>query len=102
MKDHILLVEDEQRIADFVCAGLAERGLEVHHCSDGNSGFAQATTGKFDVILLDLMLPGRDGLSVLKGLRDAGVPTPSASQSPASAMHWPMAIIAVMRSIPRQ
>ena len=56
MKDHILLVEDEQRIADFVCAGLAERGLEVHHCSDGNSGFAQATTGKFDVILLDLML----------------------------------------------
>ena len=76
MKDRILLVEDEQRIADFVCAGLAERGLEVHHCSDGNSGFAQATTGKFDVILLDLMLPGRDGLSVLKGLRDAGVPTP--------------------------
>lgn len=76
MKDRILLVEDEQRIADFVCAGLTERGLAVHYCSDGNAGFEQALTGRFDVILLDLMLPGRDGLSVLKGLRDAGVPTP--------------------------
>ncbi len=76
MKDRILLVEDEQRIADFVCAGLAERGLEVHHCSDGNAGFERASAADFDVILMDLMLPGRDGLSVLKGLRDAGVPTP--------------------------
>ena len=76
MKDRILLVEDEQRIADFVCAGLSERGLFVHHCDNGNTGYERAATGEFDVILLDLMLPGRDGMSVLKGLRDAGVSTP--------------------------
>ncbi len=76
MKDRILLVEDEQRIADFVCTGLADRGLEVRHCDNGHTGFELAAMGNFDVILLDLMLPGRDGLSVLKGLREAGVPTP--------------------------
>ncbi len=72
----ILLVEDEQKIADFVCAGLTARGLQVQHCDNGNTGFEQACTGTYDVVILDLMLPGRDGLSVLKGLRAAGVPTP--------------------------
>ena len=72
----ILLVEDEQKIADFVCAGLAECGLQVRHCDNGNSGFELACEGNFDVIVLDLMLPGRDGLSVLTGLRSAGVLTP--------------------------
>ena len=72
----ILLVEDEQKIADFVCAGLRARGLEVRHCDDGNVGLALASQRSFDVIVLDIMLPGRDGLSVLKALRAAGVPTP--------------------------
>lgn len=72
----ILLVEDEQKIADFVCAGLAARGMTVKHCDNGNTGLAQACQGNFDVVVLDIMLPGRDGLSVLKAMRHAGVPTP--------------------------
>jgi two-component system, OmpR family, response regulator len=72
----ILLVEDEQKIADFVCAGLATRGMEVTHCLDGNGGFERACAGPFDAVVLDIMLPGRDGLSVLKGMRAAGVTTP--------------------------
>jgi DNA-binding response OmpR family regulator len=72
----VLLVEDEQRIADFVCSGLAARGAQVTHCADGNAGFDAACGGGFDAIVLDLMLPGRDGLSVLRGLRGAGVHTP--------------------------
>lgn len=72
----VLLVEDEQKIADFVCAGLATRGLEVTHCADGHTGYALALQGPFDAVVLDIMLPGRDGLSVLKGLRAAQVSTP--------------------------
>ena len=72
----VLLVEDEQKIADFVCAGLSSRGLEVTHCNDGHAGFERACREPFDAIVLDIMLPGRDGLSILKGLRAAGVPTP--------------------------
>lgn len=71
---NILLVEDEQKIADFVCAGLAGRGMAVTHCSDGHRGLALA--GGFDAILLDIMLPGRDGLSVLKAIREADIRTP--------------------------
>jgi DNA-binding response OmpR family regulator len=72
----ILLVEDELRIADFVCAGLKADGMQVEHCDDGDEGYARARTGTFDVIVLDIMLPGRDGLAVLTGLRAAGVATP--------------------------
>ncbi len=72
----VLLVEDEQKIADFACAGLASRGFSVEHCDNGNTGLARACEGNFDVVILDLMLPGRDGLSVLKAMRDKGVNTP--------------------------
>ncbi len=72
----ILLIEDEQRIADFVCAGLREQSFVVEHCLDGNEGYARASQGVYDVIVLDIMLPGRDGLSILKGLRQAGNATP--------------------------
>jgi DNA-binding response OmpR family regulator len=72
----ILLVEDEQRIADFVCSGLAERGFSVKHCARGDTGLEQAHKGSYDAIVLDIMLPGHDGLSILKALRDAGDSTP--------------------------
>ncbi len=72
----VLLVEDEQKIADFVCSGLAARGFAVTHCNDGNTGLAQTLQGNFEVVILDVMLPGRDGLSVLMAMRSAGVPTP--------------------------
>ena len=72
----ILLIEDEQKIADFVCAGFREQGFTVDHCAEGNEGYERASQGVHDVIVLDIMLPGRDGLSILKGLRRAGSSTP--------------------------
>ncbi len=71
-----LLIEDEKKIADFVCAGLKEQGFAVDHCDNGNDGYDKASSGVYDVIVLDIMLPGRDGLSILKGLRKAGSTTP--------------------------
>ncbi len=65
----ILLVEDEQKIADFVEKGLKEHGFTVDVARDGNDGFYMATSQSYDVIVLDIMLPGKDGLSILKSLR---------------------------------
>ena len=72
----VLLVEDEKKIADFVCAGFREQGFTVDHCDNGTDGFARASLGTYDVIVLDIMLPGRDGLSILKELRKDGSSTP--------------------------
>ena len=72
----ILIIEDERRIADFVCAGLTERGFDVEACDNGHTGFELARRGLHHAIVLDLMLPGRDGLSVLRGLRAEGITTP--------------------------
>jgi DNA-binding response OmpR family regulator len=72
----ILLVEDEQRIADFVCSGLTARGFSVKHCDNGDTGLELACKGSFDAVVLDIMLPGRDGLSILKALRAGGDATP--------------------------
>ena len=65
----ILVVEDESKIADFVLKGLREHGFTVDLARDGEDGFYLATTQSYDVIVLDIMLPGRDGLSILKALR---------------------------------
>ena len=73
---NILLVEDEKKIVDFVCCGFHEQGFTVDHCADGNTGFEKASRREYDVIVLDIMLPGRDGLSILKALRKAGKTTP--------------------------
>ena len=72
----VLLIEDEQKIAGFVAAGFKEQGLLLEHCDNGIDGFDRASNGVFDAILLDIMLPGRDGISILKGLRKAGNVTP--------------------------
>ena len=72
----VLVVEDEVKIASFVCAGLKEQGFTVECCDNGTEGFERASAASYDVIVLDIMLPGRDGLSVLKGLRKAGNATP--------------------------
>ena len=73
---NVLLIEDEKKIAQFVCAGLKEQAFAVDHCDNGVTGFEYACRGGYDVIVLDIMLPGRDGLSILKGLRKAGHTTP--------------------------
>ncbi len=66
----ILIVEDDLKILSFVKKGLKEQGFTVEASSDGDEGYELALMGAFDVIVLDIMLPGRDGLSVLRGLRD--------------------------------
>ncbi|MDE0769443.1 MAG: response regulator transcription factor [Opitutaceae bacterium] len=68
----VLLVEDEKRISDFVVKGLKEQGFAVDLANDGNDGYYLATTQSYDAIILDIMLPGRDGLSILKSLRAKG------------------------------
>jgi len=72
----ILYVEDEGKIASFVCAGLKEQGFGVDHCTDGNEGYQRALAGEYSVVVLDIMVPGKDGLAILKGLRRAGQNTP--------------------------
>lgn len=72
----ILLVEDEQKIADFICEGLRAKNFSVTHCADGNQGYEMASKHTFDVIILDIMLPGRDGLDILGSLRQTGIDTP--------------------------
>ncbi|AFY37394.1 two component transcriptional regulator, winged helix family [[Leptolyngbya] sp. PCC 7376] len=73
---HILYVEDEIKIAEFVQAGLKEQGFMVDYCDDGNDGYDRALHQKYDVIVLDIMVPGKDGLAILKGIRNAGNQTP--------------------------
>ncbi|MBA6342472.1 response regulator transcription factor [Colwellia sp. MB02u-10] len=72
----ILLVEDEQKIADFICEGMQTKNVTVTHCADGNQGYEVASKNTFDIIILDIMLPGRDGLDILRSIRQMGIDTP--------------------------
>lgn len=65
----ILVVEDEKPIAQFVKKGLEEQGMLVELCENGDEAYERASTQPYDALVLDIMIPGRDGLSVLKGLR---------------------------------
>jgi two-component system, OmpR family, response regulator len=69
---NLLYVEDEAKIADFVRAGLKEHGFVVDYCDNGDDGYARALEHEYDVIVLDIMLPGKDGLAILKRLRQQG------------------------------
>jgi DNA-binding response OmpR family regulator len=72
----ILIAEDEKKIAAFVRKGLNEVGFNTMVCHRGDDALHLATTERFDAVVLDVMLPGRDGLSVLRQLREQrnGVP----------------------------
>jgi len=72
----ILLVEDDNQTSAFIAKGLREAGHAVDHAPDGKQGLFLASTEPFDVIVLDRMLPGLDGLAVLRTLRGAGNRTP--------------------------
>jgi len=72
----VLLVEDEAKIAAFTRKGLEAQGFVCDHFSDGNEGFIAASTQSYDAIVLDIMLPGRDGLDILRGLRSKRINTP--------------------------
>jgi DNA-binding response OmpR family regulator len=68
----VLVVEDERKTASFVRKALQSEGFAVDLCANGEDALATATTVVFDALVLDIMLPGRDGLSVLRQLRAAG------------------------------
>ena len=72
----ILVVEDEQRMAELLEQALHEEGHQVVLARDGREGFEIARYSPFDVIVLDVMLPGMDGLAVARKLRDGGNQTP--------------------------
>ena len=72
----VLVVEDDHNLARAVADMLGDEGFAVDQRHDGESGFAAALTGGYDVIVLDIMLPRRNGFSVCLDLRNAGVHTP--------------------------
>jgi two-component system OmpR family response regulator len=72
----VLLIEDEQDLADALARALTESAFAVDVARDGEEGLFQALAAPYDAIILDVMLPGRDGWSVLEALRAAGRTTP--------------------------
>jgi two-component system OmpR family response regulator len=71
-----LIIEDDRTIADFVARGLREAGFVVDQVADGEEGLEAAVADGYDVVIVDLMLPRRDGLSVIDELRRRGRSTP--------------------------
>ena len=71
-----LLVEDDATIAEFVARGLREAGFAVDRAADGEEGLAAALRQAYDVAIVDVMLPKRDGLSIIEELRRRGTTTP--------------------------
>ena len=72
----LLLVEDDSETAAFVMRGFRERGFCLDHAQNGRDGLYLAIDGKYDVIIVDRMLPHMDGLSMVKALRSGSVSTP--------------------------
>src|ERR1700730_13264736 len=73
---HVLIVEDEKKMAELLKRGLEEENHSVSLAFDGRDAFEMAQTLEYDAIVLDLMLPGIDGIEVLKHLRKRGNKTP--------------------------
>lgn len=74
--NNILIIEDEPKIMSSLAKGLAEKGYAVNGSRNGEEGFHMAQGGSYDLLVLDLMLPGKDGLSILTDLRQLGQKLP--------------------------
>lgn len=72
----LLLIEDDAKVADFIVKGLTEAGFAVDHMDNGIDGFREASQHFYDLLIVDIMLPGRDGLSLVEGLRREKIQTP--------------------------
>src|SRR2546423_12719387 len=72
----ILVIEDEKKTAAFLAKGLREAGFVVDVAPDGEAGLAATRASKFDLLIVDIMLPKKDGWSLIAELREAGVQTP--------------------------
>ena len=72
----ILIIEDEKKTAAFLAKGLREAGFRTDIATDGGAGLSAARDRKFDLLIVDVMLPGKDGWTVVEELRAAGFRTP--------------------------
>jgi len=72
----VLVVEDEKKINSLIRKGLEAQGFVVDACQNGDEGYQLATTRPYDAMVLDIMLPGRDGLSILRNLREKRIALP--------------------------
>ena len=72
----ILVIEDDRQTADYIVGGLAEEGHDLDHSASGPNGLELACTRDYDVMIVDRMLPGLDGLSIVRALRSSGRDTP--------------------------
>ena len=87
-----LIVEDDQRIAAFVAKGLREEGYATDVVHDGDAGFDALLGGVYDVAIVDVMLPRRDGVQVVKDARSGGVRTPILILSARDAVEDPLRV----------
>ena len=69
---HILLIEDDEKTSGFISLALKQAGYAVTRCADGEEGMVAVLNGPYDAAVIDIMLPKRDGISVIRGLRAAG------------------------------
>lgn len=72
----VLVVEDDHKIAGALVRGLERQSYAVDVCYDGTEGLAMATTEPYDIVILDRMLPGTDGIKILKSMRENSIHTP--------------------------
>src|SRR5262245_24393447 len=71
----VLVIEDDAQTAAYMVKGLTESGHTVDHAGNGRDGLFHATSGNYDVMVIDRMLPGLDGLAVIQAARAANVST---------------------------
>jgi heavy metal response regulator len=72
----VLVIEDDAKIASFISKGLEQAGFAVDHAAEGEDGLFMATNESYDAAVIDIMLPGRDGLSIIAAMRQAKLATP--------------------------
>src|SRR5438270_3264911 len=83
----ILIIEDEKKTSAYLRKGLSEHGFTVETAAEGEAGLRTAMSGAFDLMILDVMLPERDGWSVLSELRQSGKQTPVLFLTARDAIH---------------
>lgn len=74
---HVLIIEDDAEVASYISQNLTDNGHTSDTASDGKKGLHMATEGQYDVLIVDRMLPGVDGLKIVKTLRSSGNTTPA-------------------------
>jgi two-component system, OmpR family, alkaline phosphatase synthesis response regulator PhoP len=75
-QNRVLIVEDDREIAQVIAVNVEDLGLKTIHVTNGKEGLNKALSGKYSLIILDIMLPGLDGISVCRNIRDKDIQTP--------------------------